>query len=114
MQSIDRAFAFYIAIYIGFFFLAIIFFVSRTLNVFKEETIGKGQLFSVSGLAFLAMLFLFYALKEFALIHELSSATKSTLYEYVLNTKPEERTTKFFEEVRCFLPLIVRDNDKCL
>lgn len=105
VQNIDRVFAFYIVVYIGFFFVGIIYFVSQIVDTLKAGGVENLQFMSMLGLAFLMILFLFYGLKEFTDVHEHSCLTKSILYDYVLNTKPEERSTKFFEEV-CLLVLI--------
>lgn len=101
VKSIDRVFSFFIVVYVGFFFLTIIYFANQTVMAFKHEPTENVQLLSMFGLTILMFTFLFYALKEFSDVHEHSSETKSILFDYVLNMKPEQRTTQFFEEVRC-------------
>ncbi|KAJ6221535.1 hypothetical protein RDWZM_000080 [Blomia tropicalis] len=99
VKSIDRVFSFFIVVYVGFFFLTIIYFANQTVMAFKHEPTENVQLLSMFGLTILMFTFLFYALKEFSDVHEHSSETKSILFDYVLNMKPEQRTTQFFEEI---------------
>ncbi|KAH7636822.1 hypothetical protein HUG17_7028 [Dermatophagoides farinae] len=98
-RKIDDSFSFYIPVFIGFLFFGIIYFVSQTINIVESGVNGESvQFLSAACLAFLMSLILFYGLKELSDVHQLSSMTKSILYSYVLNTKPQDRSTKFFEE----------------
>ncbi|KAH9416024.1 hypothetical protein DERP_000520 [Dermatophagoides pteronyssinus] len=99
-RKIDDSFAFYLPVFIGFLFFGIIYFVSQTINIVKSGVNGESaQFLSTACLSFLMSLILFYGLKELSDIHQLSSMTKLILYDYVLDTKPQDRSTKFFEEI---------------
>lgn len=100
MSSIDRVFSFYIVAYIGFFFLGIIYHVSQLVDIFQTGGVENVRFLYVFGISALMSFLLFYGLKEFSDCSEHSSACKSILYEYVLSSNPDERSTAFFQEVR--------------
>ena len=104
VSSIDSVFAFYIVAFIGFLFFGIIYFVSQIVDMIQTGGVENARFMSISGLAFLMLLILFYGLKEFTEISICSAKSKSILYSYVLDTKPEERSTEFFEEVSFLCP----------
>lgn len=90
----------YLPIYIGTLMWGIVYFCSKLIDKFNSlKEIESVAFFEMFGLVFLFILLLFYSFKELTDVYEYSSSTKSILYDYVLNTKPEARSTVFFEEV---------------
>lgn len=99
VRVIDHVFAFYNITFIGLLFFGIIVYISEFVDIFLLGQIENSHFMKISGLILIMAFILFYGLKEFSNVNEESSCTKSIIYDYVLNAKPEDRTTQFFEEV---------------
>lgn len=80
--------------------------MSRTIDVLKIGHVESSEFAWNIGAAGVHVLALFYGLKELTDVHDLSLSTKSLLFDYVLETKPEERSTAFFEEVGFILIIV--------
>lgn len=90
----------YLPIYIGTLTWGIIYFCSKLIDRLNSlKDMESVAFLEMSGLVVVLVALLFYSFKELTDVYEYSSATKSILYDYVLNTKPEVRSTVFFEEV---------------
>ncbi|KAF7490656.1 hypothetical protein SSS_05310 [Sarcoptes scabiei] len=98
-KRIDQAFSFYMAIFIGFLFFAIIFFVSKTLDQLKTGHGESVRFVSMLFFSILLIIILLYGVNELSNVHHLSARTQSILFDHVLITRPDQRSTLFYEEI---------------
>ncbi|KAI7692803.1 hypothetical protein SSS_05310 [Sarcoptes scabiei] len=87
------------AIFIGFLFFAIIFFVSKTLDQLKTGHGESVRFVSMLFFSILLIIILLYGVNELSNVHHLSARTQSILFDHVLITRPDQRSTLFYEEI---------------